>query len=491
MRRELLLPALASGAALSAAASGVIASQTWQDPANDAIHRPSDDGASRVFFDSVAPDLVSMSLSGWTTTTPATDPYTGNEAGVGAHLFRMDIVFAGLVNPPGELGLGAYTPDSFGDRPVYGFIEIDVDGSADTGGELPAIARQRYLANAGRFGGVPSGSLGARAARSSFDLDETFESGPQYERSGAEFALTLCGCFDPTIVSQDGDLDGVFDAGETWIVRGRFLERFQAANGYSAFFGAPTFGEWSPNVDLRFSHDAGQDKTTITLVYAMDQVGAAALAGAGMVEPTDYDISNHTSIEEAIIELIEIADFEIILEEEIAALIDGWEGRTETPYLDTSLWSVTAIVGTTYTSLGEALYVWTDVGFEWKFGDFDADGVSVITDRDLILSEITAKDGGIEDGDGVVNGSLLLQAFADAFSVYDLNYDGVISNDDVDVFDAEAGPSPDLTGDGYVNGADLATLLASWNTANPTADLNGDGNVDGSDLAVVLAAWTG
>ena len=45
----------------------------------------------------------------------------------------------------------------------------------------------------------------------------------------------------------------------------------------------------------------------------------------------------------------------------------------------------------------------------------------------------------------------------------------------------------DLSGDGVVNGSDLAVLLAAWGT--PDADLTGDGIADGSDLAVLLAAW--
>lgn len=46
----------------------------------------------------------------------------------------------------------------------------------------------------------------------------------------------------------------------------------------------------------------------------------------------------------------------------------------------------------------------------------------------------------------------------------------------------------DLSGDGVVNGTDLATLLAAWGGAGP-ADLDGSGAVGGADLAVLLAAW--
>ncbi len=54
-----------------------------------------------------------------------------------------------------------------------------------------------------------------------------------------------------------------------------------------------------------------------------------------------------------------------------------------------------------------------------------------------------------------------------------------------------AGTVGDLNGDGVVDGADLATLLANWGPcAGCPADLNGDGVVDGADLAQLLANWT-
>jgi hypothetical protein len=46
----------------------------------------------------------------------------------------------------------------------------------------------------------------------------------------------------------------------------------------------------------------------------------------------------------------------------------------------------------------------------------------------------------------------------------------------------------DLTGDGVINGADLAIVLGSWLTAGP-GDLDGSGVVNGADLAMVLGAW--
>jgi len=49
--------------------------------------------------------------------------------------------------------------------------------------------------------------------------------------------------------------------------------------------------------------------------------------------------------------------------------------------------------------------------------------------------------------------------------------------------------TPDLNGDGVVNGADLGILLANWGQTGQ-GDLNGDQFVDGGDLGELLAAWT-
>jgi len=54
-------------------------------------------------------------------------------------------------------------------------------------------------------------------------------------------------------------------------------------------------------------------------------------------------------------------------------------------------------------------------------------------------------------------------------------------------------PCPaDLSGDGVVDGADLATVLGAWGSTGAPGipgDADGNGLVDGADLAVVLGAW--
>jgi len=50
-------------------------------------------------------------------------------------------------------------------------------------------------------------------------------------------------------------------------------------------------------------------------------------------------------------------------------------------------------------------------------------------------------------------------------------------------------PVGDLNGDGTVNGADLAIMLADWGDAGVPADLDGNGVVDGADLSILLGNW--
>lgn len=49
--------------------------------------------------------------------------------------------------------------------------------------------------------------------------------------------------------------------------------------------------------------------------------------------------------------------------------------------------------------------------------------------------------------------------------------------------------TPDLNGDGQVDAADLAALLAAFGSTGPAGDLDGSGSVDAVDLSILLNAW--
>lgn len=63
--------------------------------------------------------------------------------------------------------------------------------------------------------------------------------------------------------------------------------------------------------------------------------------------------------------------------------------------------------------------------------------------------------------------------------------------DDLRIFEyiCDAAVPGDVSGDGLVNGTDIAIVLGQWGTAGP-GDLDGNGVVDGADLAIVLGNWS-
>lgn len=476
----------------------------WEDLVGDRTIREMGDGNLAHVNSNALPDIVSLTFTAWEAEHPATDPYTGCAVDpINAHLVRIDLKLMGLFQPPGPLGVGGtpYNPYRFGDRPVYGFIEIDVDDDINSGGELQEIALFRYLANVARFGGLPTGPLGARAAISADDYDGNISIGRQFERSGAEMALTLCGCFNPTLVQEIGNNDGKMDEGETFIVRGRFFERMPSLAEYSGAFGGSDFGLYDPLVNLRFSHDVASHTTTITLVFPLDKFGAAALAGQP-VQNLDFFVGNHTSVHELLRDLVFAASGafgSIFSDPAMLLLTQKWISsnfpsnipqleQELVQYLDPTRWKAHVIVGTAYAVPQEALYVWTDVGFNARFADVNADGLSNGDDQALLDSFIATADGGPQDADGLVNNVVQIQDFGQNFSLYDLTYDGIVSDDDLAVYDVAQ--VADLSGDGFVNGLDLAMLLANWGYCEGCpADFNGDSHVNGVDLAMLLANW--
>ena len=460
----------------------------FNDPAGDAVIRRTDLGNDAPLPPGYEPiDLLQLRLEGWETSTPQSDPYTGTTTGGDADLVRVQIILDGLVCPPGPLGIdqqgSAFDPYRYGDRPLFGYIEIDIDDQKNTGGEFTPLANNRYLANVGRFGLSPQGSLSERMVRNAGDFDTIFSTEPQFERTGGEFAITLCGCFTPTIVSQSGDMDSIFDPGETWVVRGRFFQRFIAFQAMSDLFGGFEDGLFEPPVDLRFEHDTHSDQTTVTMIFPITNTGSAQLRGEA-VQGIDLNTANQTSIFEALDDLIYNSEYAT---GDLRDMVDNWRGRDLEDYQRPRDWFAHAIVGTSPTVKDPAaLFVWTDTGFNEVLGDFNDDDTSDSLDTQILQNTITTLDGTTGDSDGVVNGEVGIAQFARSFNLLDLNYDGVISESDLG-----SPPCPaDLTGDGLLNFFDISAFLGAFSAHDPSADFTGDGQFNFFDVSAFLSAFS-
>lgn len=456
------------------------------DPAGDAQIRRTDSGNDAPLPSGFKPiDLLEVRVQGWEPDYPQADPYTGEPSGGDEDLLRIQIVLDGLVAPPGPIGLDAslYNPYMFGARPLFGYIELDLDENKDTGGEFMPLAKNRYLANVGRFGMSPRGSISDRMVQNAAeDIDNSFGTSPQFERSGGEFTLALCGCFTPSIVSQNGNMDSIFDKGETWIVSGRFFERFVAFQPESGLFGGSDFGLFDPVVQLRFEHDQPLDQTTVTLVFPITNTGAAILSG-GSAEPIDSNLFNQTSIAEALDDLIFGAGFTT---GDLHDLAGDWDNRQIDDYYRPRDWGVSALIGTASTVQDPAaLFVWTDTGFDETFGDLDQDGMSTVLDSQIILETIETLDGSQADADGIVNGEVAIFNYGPNFDLRDLNGDGIIGTGDI----VHPVCPADLNGDGLLDFFDVSIFLVAFSSQQPPADFNNDGVFDFFDLSDYLVAF--
>jgi len=462
----------------------------WVDAFGDVTIRRTDSGANGTLIaGGTLPDLLSVSLVPWLPASHA-EPYTGlPDLGPSANIVRIDVVFAGLVNPPGPLGLNgsAYEPDRHGPSPVYGFIEIDVDSDRDTGGEFASQARSRTLGLAGRFGGrIADPQLVDRVPTSAADLDVSWLTPPYFERTGTDFALAMCGCFDSTIVYQDGNCDDKVDPGETMIVSGRF---FQRAGGYrlaSQMVGGSDVGLYDPIVNMRFTHEPSSNLTVVTLVFPLTPAGAATLA-CEPEQPIDSSIGNgsHFSIAEALADLVAgaAAGSSGLTQQ----LTHRWSKKDPANFLNPHNWNVTAIVGTAYAEPEDALYIWTDTGFQITRGDTDGDGSVTLNDRAAVEWFILFNDGSGIDADGTVNGRVTLDNIGPNFSLFDVTGDGAVGSDDIAWFEIPSACRADWDRNGAVQVADIFAFLASWFAGN--GDYNGNGVNEVSDIFAFLADW--
>lgn len=487
------------------------------DTVGDAVPRPTDAGVNRP-IDPAAhrlPDIIRCSLACWQPDDPQADLFTGS-AVRGGGFFRLDIVFDGLVNPPGTNGCCGYpfAPFKYGPHPVFGYVEIDMDANVNTGGELDT-PWFRYLGNAARFGGLPlDRHLAYRAARDASAFDQNVTTPPLVERSGEEFHLALHG-WEITDINGDDNADSIFDPGETWIITGYLFSR---AHGYDPFSYAYPDGGYSPLVKLRFAHDptpvAGHaaGTTRLSLVFPLTNAAAASLSADGTSpEPPDNRTDNQASIAEALNELVwsvRHADPEWP-NDPAFALIAPWghfnlwgQPNDVSQFLDPTSWRVNAIVASSYIApSNDGAFVWTDVLPDVVPGDFNADGL--LGWKDYLLFKRFLKDSdGVRgrDEDLVANCEVDIISFGPNFSVFDVNYDGFVNPADAPPLAIDASAPGDFDRDGDVDQTDFSHLqqcMTGRTSTAPTgnicveADFDMDGDVDGDDFTAFRKCASG
>ncbi len=459
------------------------------DPGGDG---PIDPGQHRLI------DLREMTIGIWRPTAPQTNVFTGMFHSSG-EFFRLDIVLDGLVNPPGDVDPQSFDPFRYGNHPILGFIDVDVDEEAGTGGELEA-PEYRYFGNAARFGGwVNLPQVPDRMAADASAFDGDFTTPPFVERSGEEFHLALLGhLFGPgDVVQIVGDGDLVFEAGEVWNIQAAWFHRAHGYEPFSLAVGGTVPGEYAPRCPLRFAHDAANDVTKVSLVFPRKNQGAALMMGQPP-EPSNGNPSDQFSVREALLDLYHSAVFLTMFptgwpEEELIIDWVNWDPDGPEDYLDPTEWRLYALLGTSYTAPDPdgALFVWTDVWPGPVRGDVDGDETADEGDK-LLISQFTAAHDG---DDGLVDGRVSIPGFGPDFRLFDVNHNG-----GVDILDEWLVSVPhDMDASESVDIADFAwvqTCLSGEGVPyGPLfcglADADLDGDVDAHDAVRLIEVMTG
>lgn len=379
-----------------------------------------------------APELIGLRISNWAPQHPPHSLYSGCW-GNGGPFVRVEVAFAGLLNPPGRVGLStpAYAPFEYGPHPVSGFIEFDIDDNVNTGGDV-GNPENMYPGNIARFGGLPTNSaLFDRIATLGENIGGFVGDVPLVERSGEDFHIALFGDLIDETTEIEGDGDGTFEWGETWTIRGSMLHR---AHGYAIFSSANGNGEYEPVIELEFRHDAAADVTLVSLVYPLTNAAAASM-GNGAVQPPDSSSANDNSILEGLLDLKSsaLAAGPALQQDPAYPLIEPWGVQAPSQFLNASNWRVTCHFGMSYPAqdLFGAFVAWTDIFPNAALGDFNGDGIVTTADVAAFDAFVAESDGDFSvDADGVVNGRVRLFNFGPNFSLFDINYNGVV--DDVD-----------------------------------------------------------
>jgi hypothetical protein len=472
------------------------------DPRGDVVTCRTDVGGTGVMNpqNTRLPDILETRVGAFAPTFPHFDLFYGSWSSSGGFM-RFDLVLAGLINPPGMLEYDddnpTWNPFKYGPNPIFGWIEIDIDNDVNTGCELnnPEL---RYLGNIARMGGLPPATpLGGRFAIEASAFDHNILTPPCVERSGEEFHLALYGEEVESIevrVSKPGGHPSLFESGEVWVLHGSFWHR---AHGFEpfAFTCLGKQGKYKPDVQVRFAHDLVADRTTISLVYPLTNAAAATMDfPCPSTEPNDGCPGNQNSIAEALDDLQYSAVYADPFDRTLPEFqpIAGWELRDIPQQLTPSNWRIDAVVGTAYLAPQNcgARFIWTDAIPSARVGDFNGDGLVDANDLALLDAYIESHDGvPAYDADGIAgNGRVVLPMFAQNFSVFDTNYDGIVEPadgivlGDMDI-DGTVGPA-DV--DDFVQAIVAPALYSATHGGRspvPRGDLNADGQLDGLDIS--------
>ena len=461
--------------------------RTLFDGFPDAAPRRTDSGSCALDLEvHRLPDVQFIRLSRWAPHDPPNDLFAGEHSN-GGLFFRLELVLAGLVNPPGPARPDEFDPFLYGPHPVYGFVEVDVDDDVETGGELDA-PEYRYLGNVARFGGKPADdACDGHVAEDDSAFDDDITTAPYVDRHGEEFHLALLGdqfgWSDVTLV-QSGD-DRIFSEGETWRIRAQWFHRAHGFERFSLAIGGAHPGEYSPTCTLEFRHDPVADQTHMTLVIPLTNLGAAKVEDVAP-EPYDGDPSDQASVLEALYDLKDSAqfvdEFPTGLPDE--AIITEWANKIPRLFLSPPRWRATALLGTSYTSpdADRQRFIWTDVYPDVIRGDVNGDGEADQNDRQLIANFIAVRDA----EDGILDGRVAIEQFPQRFALCDVNHQGAV--DDLDV--ALVSRPGDTDGDEDSDLADFSLLqkcFSGWSTPYAVdmcglVDFDADGDIDVGDV---------
>ncbi len=475
-----------------------------QDGTGDARARRTDFAANGPIdpLEHHLPDLQAWSIGTWRPTASQVNLFSGSWSNSGEFV-RLELVFCGLVNPPGPLGCcgeASFEPFRYGPNPVNGYVEIDVDADRDTGGEVE-FPQGRYLGNVARFGGLPPGAT-SRPAIDARAFDQNLASAPWVERSGEDFHLELVGWeIDPADIQRSDPSDLLFGPGETWVISAHLLHRSHA---YSRFSSAccragVALGNYEPLTQVEFAHNLESNRTTVSLVYPLTNAASAAALGQP-VEGMDIMFTNQNSIWEGLAELVDSAwaagSEDRLLPE--FALLAGWQAKDPNTYLDPVSWRIRVLVGGDYTVPQDSLFVWSDIFPNGLVGDVNGSGAIGPADLAAFDAYVQASDADPEiDADGQVNASVEIRNFGPGFSLYDLDYDGLVNAQDRAVLGGPLLSPSDFDNDADVDMADLGHIqacLSGGREPSPgcrNADFNADGNIDHLDLDVAIGCAGG